>query len=316
MISVPSLCECGCNEVVWNGHRFIHGHNARTNNPATQIGVGAKISKTKKGMGNPKLLGRKYTPVHCKNVSISLLQYTNILTKDFLIEEYVVKKRKTKDIGKSIGCTSSTVVDYLHRHNIPLNKKEGLFGKNNPMYGKHFNHSQSTKDKIAQASKERWECPEHAKRIRECMKLAVNDPEIQKKRSLSQKKLWADPVHRDKMIQRMRSKNNTKPNIPESRILKVIDDHNLPYKYVGNGDVILYGLNPDFINSNGQKKIIEFFGDYWHRDDVVKSWKGTEFGRKAIFSQLGYESLIIWESELNKMTDIELKDTILKFDKK
>ena len=48
-IYIPVLCGCGCNEIVWGGHKFIHGHNSRIFNPATGEGVGAKISRMKIG---------------------------------------------------------------------------------------------------------------------------------------------------------------------------------------------------------------------------------------------------------------------------
>jgi len=72
------------------------------------------------------------------------------------------------------------------------------------------------------------------------------------------------------------------------------------YKYVGDGSMWIYGLNPDFAHCDGKKKLIEFFGTFWHVGKMVKrkGWKSTEFGRKAVFSQLGYDTLIIWESEL------------------
>jgi len=73
-----------------------------------------------------------------------------------------------------------------------------------------------------------------------------------------------------------------------------------PYKYTGDGALWIGGLNPDFAHCGDKKKLIELFGDYWHEGDVLKTrgWKSTEFGRKAVFSQLGYDTLIIWESEL------------------
>lgn len=109
---------------------------------------------------------------------------------------------------------------------------------------------------------------------------------------------------------------NMKPNKVEL-FLDALIQKQLPNKYRFNGDfsqgVMLASLIPDFINVNGEKKVIELFGDYWHdpnKRDV--SWKRQEFGRKAIFSQLGYKTLIIWEHEL-KDTDI-LSERIKEFD--
>lgn len=84
---------------------------------------------------------------------------------------------------------------------------------------------------------------------------------------------------------------------------------NFPGEYRFNGDysqgVTLGGLIPDWINVNGKKQVIELFGDYWHDGKRIKvSWKSTEFGRNAIFSQLGFECLIVWGNELKSPDDL------------
>jgi len=89
------------------------------------------------------------------------------------------------------------------------------------------------------------------------------------------------------------------PNRPE-RLLKKILNQILPkeYKYVGNGKIIIDRFNPDFINVNGQKKIIELYGDYWHnRRDVIKRDKY----RLISYAEYGYKTLIIWEHELKDL---------------
>lgn len=108
---------------------------------------------------------------------------------------------------------------------------------------------------------------------------------------------------------------NKKPNKSEQRLIKIIEKYKHPFKYVGDGSVVIYGLNPDFIECNGKKKIIEVFGEYWHISNswLDIDWKKTEFGRKAIFSQLGYDALIIWYEELKKSSDEEISKRITNF---
>jgi very-short-patch-repair endonuclease len=81
---------------------------------------------------------------------------------------------------------------------------------------------------------------------------------------------------------------------------------NLSYKYVGGGDLVIAGKIPDFVNINGQKKLIELYGSYWHRNDDPNN-------RIELFKEYGWKTLIIWEDEL-KMEEI-LKEKLLKFDK-
>lgn len=101
----------------------------------------------------------------------------------------------------------------------------------------------------------------------------------------------------------------------EKRVERVVHNFHLPYVYTGDGKLTIGGLCPDFANCNGKKKLIELFGDYWHSDELVKKygWKRGEFGRKAVFSQLGFDCLILWESEINKMSDEEIVAKIEEF---
>ena len=111
------------------------------------------------------------------------------------------------------------------------------------------------------------------------------------------RQLWSDLAYRERVIHAQRMGANIKPNQLEQKLMAVIERHSFPFKYVGDGSVVIYGLNPDFIECNGKKQIIEVFGNYWHTERVRK-WFETEEGRKAVFAQLGYDTLILWEHEL------------------
>jgi len=96
-----------------------------------------------------------------------------------------------------------------------------------------------------------------------------------------------------------------KPNHQE-RKLEAILDKPFPgeWKFVGDGEVILGSLNPDFINCNGRKQIIEFFGCWYHGcpihhpENKVK-WQDTEIGKQTIYARYGFKTLVIWEHELD-----------------
>jgi very-short-patch-repair endonuclease len=90
-----------------------------------------------------------------------------------------------------------------------------------------------------------------------------------------------------------------KPNKIENTLISIIDNHNLPFKYVGNGEFWVQNRNPDFICTNGKKLLVELFGDYWHTRKV-RSPEETEDGRKLFFYRYGYKTLIIWEHELEE----------------
>lgn len=115
------------------------------------------------------------------------------------------------------------------------------------------------------------------------------------KLSRAMTKCWQDPEYIQKVMRGL----NAKPNKQELLLDKIIQ-RVCPGEFGYNGNfelgVTIGGMIPDWVNINGQKKLIELFGEPWHRDEL--GWKRTEFGKKAIFSQLGYGTLIIWGSEL------------------
>jgi len=105
-----------------------------------------------------------------------------------------------------------------------------------------------------------------------------------------------------------------KPNKPEQFLIKLFEKYNLPYKYVGDGKIIIGTVNPDFINCNGQKKIIEVFGVYWHlAKKGFKTKQQAEEERRKIFAEYGFKTLVIWEDELKNMSKV--LDKILAFEK-
>ena len=82
-------------------------------------------------------------------------------------------------------------------------------------------------------------------------------------------------------------KRPTKPEIALNGILEV---NKLPFKLVGDGEVWLGNRNPDFINIDGKKQVIEVFGTYWHPIfDVAQ--------RVEHYKQYGFDCLVIWEDE-------------------
>ena len=72
---------------------------------------------------------------------------------------------------------------------------------------------------------------------------------------------------------------------------------------MGDGSFIIDGLHPDFVNVNGQKKVIELFGRTFHHTKCCP-WKvqerQTARGRRKALAKFGYTMLLIWDNELHK----------------
>jgi len=151
------------------------------------------------------------------------------------------------------------------------------FGEEHPLYGKH--HSKETKLKMSQARQGRGHPIPQETRTRI---------------SLARKGIIFSELHREHLREAVRNRPPIgKPNKIEQSLIDLIKKSNLPCKFVGNGEVWLGNRNPDFINTNGKKQVIELFGTHWHPVFDVAD-------RVEHYKQYGFDALIIWEDELRK----------------
>lgn len=119
------------------------------------------------------------------------------------------------------------------------------------------------------------------------------------------KELWRDL----EFVKVQREAWNHKPTKPEKCLDKFLQQkYPNQWKYVGDGSFWMRVdggfVNPDFININGQKKIIELFGAHWHKLE-------EEQQRIDLFAKYGYQTLVIWDHELKNIDKI--KDRLLQF---
>lgn len=131
--------------------------------------------------------------------------------------------------------------------------------------------------------------------------------ETKKKMSGKSRALRQDPEFIKKCIMAAR-RGQTKPEIKMQELLNRL--YPGEYKYTGDGSFSIDGLNPDFVNVNGQKKIIEVFGIYFHDPKFSNRkipYRSTYDGRKKVFSDFGYETLIIWDEEMKDMEKVKRK---------
>lgn len=99
---------------------------------------------------------------------------------------------------------------------------------------------------------------------------------------------WQNPD----FVAKIMKVRGVRPNRPEQFLIAFFRTHSLPFKYVGDGQVILGGKCPDFINIDGKKQLIELFGTYWHEPSEVAT-------KAKHFQQFGFELLVVWEDELD-----------------
>jgi len=71
-------------------------------------------------------------------MKIQTKDLSTILTKEFLIKEYILNKKSTIIIGKEVGCNNASVSNYLIKYEIKRRTfKEASSGELNGMFGTH-----------------------------------------------------------------------------------------------------------------------------------------------------------------------------------
>lgn len=124
-----------------------------------------------------------------------------------------------------------------------------------------------------------------------------------KQASIRNKKNWKKQSYQEKI----KIGNSIRPNKSELYLLNILRSlFPNEYKFVGDFSFVIDGKNPDFININGQKKLIELFGDYWHDPKKFPEIQTPE-ERIKYFKRYGFNTLIIWESELRNLDSLESK---------
>jgi len=227
-------------------------------------------------------------------------RYTIPLSLEDIISKYLKQRMSLRQIAASCHCASGTIRLRLKQAGIELrgkdwvstkarraqslglaewHKQHDISGEKNPYWGRH--HSEETKQKL-----------------RKVRASQVFSPEMIKKRGKSLKRAWDSytPEERNKRVRLSRA--NCKPNKPELLLLNLLESvFPNEWAYVGDGKLMIEGMNPDFTNVNGQKKIIEMYGDYWHRNDDPED-------RRNLFAKYGYDTLVVWERELKDLDKV------------
>lgn len=165
------------------------------------------------------------------------------------------------------------------------------------------------REKMTIALKKAANTPEHIKKQRKAAIKMFSDPKVRKKISEAKIELYKDPKEREKMsrikkkqfeehpeiLKKILKSIQQKPNKMEEQLLEIVQPFG--FEYVGNGDLIIGRKCPDFVNHE-ENKIIELFGEPWHEEE-------EEEQRTKFFQKHGYDTLIIWSSDLDNADDIE-----------
>jgi len=99
---------------------------------------------------------------------------------------------------------------------------------------------------------------------------------------------------REEIWRKVHKGADKRPTSYEKKIIYLVNKYNLPYKYTGDGEVWLGNANPDFMNTDGIKVVLETYAGYWHSLDYEKV-------RSEHFSKYGYEVIFFNEDDLFRL---------------
>src|SRR3990167_10792678 len=176
--------------------------------------------------------------------------------------------------------------------------------------GKKFERGQTPWNKVTPIIKKCVGCgkeftdnPARMKRAKYCSRKCTGEArqgtklseKTKEKIRESGKKLFSNREYREKRLELMLRALLKRPTSLEKRMIDLIQKHNLPYKYTGNGSFwIGYPpKNPDFVNVNGEKKLIEVGNVYHHQGDYIEK-------RRKHYAQYGWESYIFIKDNLDE----------------
>ena len=127
-------------------------------------------------------------------------------------------------------------------------------------------------------------------------KIRWDKPGARTKHSEIIKSYWEDPV---KGLEWARAQRR-RPTKPELALFSFLGHNDYAnYVYTGDGSFLIGRKNPDFICFE-TKSIIEMFGAYWHEK--------SEVGPRAdYFANYGFQTLVIWDYELDNEKQLILK---------
>lgn len=251
---------------------------------------------------------------------VSVMQKVEI-PKAKLEELYTNQKLTLKEVGERFGTTEATVLTRLQEHSIPIRSRSdarmislerGLaftrkgclpWNKGLPRTPKEIEHITDGKRKKKKEQQHIRRVlastlhngmagnKEAGERISQAAKARWQDPEWREKQCQIRKELWQNPEHRERQIKAILRGLCQRPTSYEQKIIDLIKKHHLPFKYVGNGEVIIGYVNPDFININGQKSLIETYSIFFHKPNY-------EAERAKRFARYGYRTLFLNDNNL------------------
>lgn len=264
------FCKCGCGLEASKGKYFKKGHKTSMAPKTCACGCGKVVkagSTFIQGHNGFNLTDKQELKRRARISIVMKGKPCSEYRKQKLVKYFENPENRAKIRAKILDLYKTSPERFDRYHKANEMRKQGILPSGSK--GKKWKNEESKKS-VGAASKARWQNTEYKeKTLRKILKSGGQHP-------------------------------NKKEIIFDEALQKTFPNQ---WKYVGDGEIFISGKNPDFININGKKQIIELFGDYWHKGENPQD-------RIDLFKKYGYDTLVIWEKELKN-----LEQTIVKVEK-
>lgn len=257
-------------------------------------------------------LGKVYTPEQIRNMTVAnrrinasaeVRRKKRESCKSFYnTEEGKVLREKWSDERKG----NSHALGYQHTEDAKMRMSQNRLGQQH-MLGHH--QSEEAKAKVSIATKGEAN-PMYGKK---------HPPEICQRLSEICKERWDNWTIEERHNKLVQLGKHSEPTVPEQKVIAILDImYPNEWEWVGNKPTV--GNNkPDFKHRNGRNLLILEHGIYWHlwkpqaehpEWDLTK--EKVEEVDISFYKQYGYDTLIIWEDDLNEHPEL-VKERIREF---
>lgn len=299
-IKVSQLCQCGCGQLTNPGKKYIKQHHC-IGKPAHN--KGSKMSEDQKQklseVFKEGYASGKRVPWNKGMAGDPNYFLTGVKRSSESIRKMVETKLKN---GKKLSEETKKLIGSYHKGKVISDEQKAFLSK----LHKGRKNSEEHNKKIGDSHRGSKRSVEARKRMSEAQKRINStgirqDLKINKKRSITMlDKFKNDETYLDNWIASCKLKPNKLELLFNDLLQEMFPNE---WKYVGDFQFFLGGKNPDFMNVNGKKKLIELFGDYWHQGEDPKD-------RINHFKQYGFDTLVLWESEIkNNLEEVKHKLT-------
>jgi len=197
------------------------------------------------------------------------------LQEEKIISDYYKQEYAPSKIGKLMGCSSAKVWEIVKR--LGIARSSGEAGR--------IQWRARRLDLDIDAIVESYNSGISTNKI--ARELGVSQQAIQKRlREVNVLKNREETYKSPHRLRNLMRAVCASPNKPEQYLASLLG---ILWKYTGSGELIIGGKCPDFWD--GDKRLMELYGDYWHRGENPQD-------RIDYFKEYGYDCAVIWESEL------------------